>query len=81
MPLSVEAEEFSLKTESKSRVATRAGSDGGIDDLPSRTGPGKIVKRDAVGLTTAVDGAATRTEITGAAAPADLAGTERPLPE
>ena len=47
------------------------------DDLPSRTG--KIVKRhDAVGLTTAVDGAATLVERAGAAAPADLAGTDVP---
>ena len=44
IPLSVEAEEFSLKTESKSCVATRAGSDDCVDDLLSRTGPGKIVK-------------------------------------
>ena len=71
IPLSVE---FSLKTESKSRVATRSGSDGSVDDLPPRTGPEKIVKRrDAVGLTTAMDGAATIAEIAGAAAPADLA--------
>ena len=61
-------------------MATRAGLDDGVDDLLSRTGPGKIVKRrDAVGLTTAVAGAATLAEIAGiATAPADLAGTDVP---
>ena len=39
-PLSVEAEEFSLGTGPKNRVTPRAGSDGGGDYLPSRTGPG-----------------------------------------
>ena len=72
IPLSVEAEEFSLKTKSKSQVATQAGSDGSVDDRPSRT------RRDAVGLTAAVDGAATLAEFAGAAAPADLAGTNVP---
>ena len=66
---------FSLKTGSKSRVTTRVGSEGSEDDLPSRTGPGQIVKRyDAVELTTAVDGATTLADIAGAVAPADLAG-------
>ena len=78
-PLSVEAREFSPRTESKSRVVNRVRLDEGIDDLLSRTGPKKIVKRrDAVGLNTAVDGAATLAEIAGAAVPADLAGTNIP---
>ena len=42
-PLSVEAEEFSLGTGPKNRVTAGAGSDGGEDFLPSRTGPGHIV--------------------------------------
>ena len=76
-PLLVEAGEFSPKTESKSRVATRVGLDEGIDDLLSRTGPEKIVKRrDAVGLATPVAGAATLAEIAGAAALADPARTD-----
>ena len=53
------------------------GSEGSEDDLPSRTGPGKIVNRyDAVELTTAVDGAAVLADMAGAVAPADLAGTD-----
>ena len=39
-PLSVEAEEFSLGTGPRNRVTVGAGSDGGGDFLPSRTGPG-----------------------------------------
>ena len=75
-PLSVEAGEFSPKTESKSRVATRARVDKGLDDFLSRTGPGKIVnRRNAVGVTTAVAGVATLAEIAGPVASADPAGT------
>ena len=59
IPLSVEAEEFSPEIKLLSQVAVRARLDGSIDDLPSRTRPGKIIRRrDAVGSTTAVDGAA-----------------------
>ena len=66
IPLSVELEEFSPETKSMSRVAARERSDGGIDDLPSRTGPGKIIRRrDAVGLTTAVDGAEASSKLPG----------------
>ena len=73
----MEAEEFSPKTDLKSQVATRAELDGGVEDLLSRTG--RIVKRrDAVGLTTAVAGAATLAEVAGAVAPADPAGTDVP---
>ena len=82
-PLSVEAEEFSLKTGPKNRVTSGAGSDGGGDYLPSRTGPDKIVIRcDAVVPTTAEAGAAALADIAGAVAPANLAGTMfRPLPK
>ena len=49
MPLSVEAEEFSLRTELKNRVTVGARSDGSGNNLPSRTGPEKIVMRcDAI---------------------------------
>ena len=40
-PLSVEAEEFSLRTGPKNRVTAGEGSDGDGDYLPSQTGPGK----------------------------------------
>ena len=60
-------------------MTTRAGSDGSGDNLPSRTGPGKIAKRcDAVDLTTAVAGAAALADIAGAVAPVDLGGTDVP---
>ena len=39
-PLSVEAEEFSLRTGPKNRVTAGEGLDGGGDYLPSQTGPG-----------------------------------------
>ena len=78
-PLSVEAGEFSPKTESKARVATRARVDKGLDDFLSRTGPGEILnRRDAVELTTAVAGAATLAKITGPVASADPTGTDVP---
>ena len=78
-PLVVEAEEFSLMTGWNSRVTTRAGSDGSGDNLPSRTGPGKIVRRcDAVVPTTAVAGATALADIVGAVAPVDLARTDVP---
>ena len=74
-PLSVGAEEFSPEIKSLSRVAARAKSDGSIDELPSRTGPGKnIGRREAVGSTTAVVGAAALIGIAVQAAPA-IAGT------
>ena len=54
-PLSVEAEEFSPEIKSLSRVAARAKSDGSLDELPSKTGPGQIIRRrEVVGSTTAV---------------------------
>ena len=74
-PLSVGAEEFSPEIKSLSRVAARPKSDGSIDELPSRTGPGKIIgRREAVGSTTAVEGVAALIGIAGQAAPA-VAGT------
>ena len=73
-PLSVEAEELSPENNSLSR-ATRAKSDCSIDELLSRIGPGKIIRRrEAVGSTTAVEGAAALIRIAGQAAPA-VAGT------
>ena len=79
MPLSMEAEEFSLKTGPRSRVTAGAGSDGSGDYLPSQTGPGKIVIRcDDVVPTTAEAGAAALADTAGAVAPVDLAGTNVP---
>ena len=43
-PLSVKAEEFSPEIKSLSQMAARAKSDGSIDELPSRTGPGKNIR-------------------------------------
>ena len=75
----MEAEEFSLRTVPKSRVTAGAGSDGSRDYLPSRTRPGKIVKRcDAVVPTTAVAGAAALANIAGVVVPVDTAGTSVP---
>ena len=77
-PLSVEAEEFSLINGRKSRMTAEAGSDGS-GDLPSRTGPGKIVIRcDAVVPTTAEAGAAALADIAGAVASVDLARADVP---
>ena len=78
-PLTVEAEEFSLGTGPKNRVTAGAGSDGGGDFLPSRTGPASIaIGCDAVVPTTAEAGAAALADIAGAVAPVDLAGTNAP---
>ena len=76
MPLSVEAEEFSLRTGPRRRVTAGAGSDGIGDYLPSRTGPGKIAIRcDAVVPTTAEVWAAALADTAGAVALVDRAGT------
>ena len=78
-PLLVEPEEFSLRTGPKNRVTAGAGSHGGGDYLPSRTGPGQIVIRcDDVVPTTAEAGAAALADIAGAVAPVDLARTDVP---
>ena len=63
MPLSVEAEEFSLRTVPKNRVPTGEGSDGSGNCVPSQEVHGKVVmlwyrRSDAVVSTTAVAGAA-----------------------
>ena len=77
VPLSVEAEEFSVRTVPKIRVTAGAGSDSSGDYIPSRRRHGEIVRRcDAVVPTTAVAGAAALADI--AAAPVDLAGTGVP---
>ena len=57
VPLSVEAEEFSLRTVPKTRVPTGEGSDGSGNCVPSREMHGGVVGRsDAVVSTTAVAG-------------------------
>ena len=82
VPLSVEAEEFSLKTGPKDRVPTGEGSDGSENGVPSRESPEGVVGRsEAVVSTTAIAGAASPTVFAGAAAAADLAWPVfRPLP-
>ena len=56
-----------------------AGSDGGGDFLPSRTGPGSIgVRCDAVASTANEAGGVALADIAGAVAPVDLAGTNVP---
>ena len=72
-PLSVEAEEFSLGTGPKNRVTTGAGSDGGGDFLPSRTGAGSMVIQCDAAVSTAAEA--------GAAALADIAGGSSNVPE
>ena len=75
--LSVEAEEFSLRTVPKIRVKAGAGSAGGGDCVPSRRKHGEIVGRCDAGVpTTAVAGAAALADMSGAAAPVDLAGMD-----
>ena len=58
VPLSVEAEEFSLRTVPKIRIATGEGSDGSGNYIPSRERHGGIVKRSDAVVSTAVAGAA-----------------------
>ena len=80
VPLSVEAEEFSLRTVSKIRMPTGVESDGSENCVPSREMHGGVVERsDAVVSTTAVVGAAAPSDFAGTAAPADLAGTDVPV--
>ena len=77
VPLSVEAEEFSLRTVPKIRIATGEGSDGSGNYVPSRQKHGGIAKRsDAVVSTTAMAGAAALADFAGASAPVDLTGTD-----
>ena len=80
VPLSVEAEEFSLRTVPKNRIPTGEGSDGSGNCVPSREVHGGVVGRsDAVVLIMVVAGAASPVELAGATAPADLAGTDEIL--
>ena len=76
VPLSVEAEEFSLRTGSKIRVPTGEGGDSSRNDMPSREIPEGIVGRSK-----AVKAVVATTDVAGAVAPvsfADLAGTDVP---
>ena len=77
VPLSMEAEEFSLRTVPKSRITTGEGSDGSENCIPSWKRHGRIVKRSDAGVsTTAVARAATLADFAWAPAPADLARTD-----
>ena len=79
VPLSVEAEEFSLMTVPKTRVPTEEGSDSSGNCVPSREMHGGVVRHsDAVVSTTAVAGAVPLADFAGVVAPADLAGTDVP---
>ena len=79
VPLSVEANEFSLRTVPKIRITTGEGSDGSGNFIPSRERHGGIVQRsDAVVSTTAVAGAAALADFAGAPTPADHARTDVP---
>ena len=79
VPLSVEAEEFSLRTVPKNRVPTGEGSDGSGNCVPSWEVHGGVVGQyDAAVSTTAVAGAASMADFAGAVAPADLARTDVP---
>ena len=79
VPLSVEAEEFSLKTVLKNRVPTGEGSDGSENCVPSLEMPEGIVGRsESVVSTTAVAGVAALAVFAGADVPADLAVTDVP---
>ena len=79
VPLSVEVEEFSLRTGPKIWVPTREGGDGSRNDMPSREIPeGILVRSKAVVSTTAVAGAVSPVGLAGAVATADPAGTNVP---
>ena len=82
VPLSVEAEEFSLKTGLKDRVPTGEGSDVSENSVPSRESPEGVVGRsDVVVSTTAVAGAASPTIFAGRQPRPTLLGPMfRPLP-
>ena len=69
VPLSVEAEEFSLRTVPKIWITTGEGSDGSENYIPSRKRHGGIVKRSDTVLST--------TDVAGAAALADFADLKR----
>ena len=78
VPLSVEAEEFSLKIVLTIRVPTGEGSDGSKNGVPSREIPEGVVGRSkAVVSTTAVAGAVAPVVFAGADVPA-VAGSKFP---
>ena len=71
--LSVEAEEFSLRTVPTVLITTGEGSDGSDNYIPSRERHGGIVKRrDAVVTTTSLAGAAALADFAGSSAPVNL---------
>ena len=77
VPLSVEAEEFSLRAVPSRRVPAGEGPDSRGNCLPPREmHEGVFGLSDAVLSTTAVAGAASPADFAGAVAPADLAGTD-----
>ena len=77
VPLSIEAEAFSLKTVPKNRVPTGEGSDGSENCVPSQEmHEGVVGWSEAVVSTTAVAGASSPADFAGVAAPANLAGTD-----
>ena len=79
VPLSIETEEFSLKTVPKNRVPTGEGSDGSENCVPSQEmHEGVVGWSEAVVSTTAVAGATSPADFAGAAAPADLARIDVP---
>ena len=79
VPLSVEAEELSLKTVPKNRVPTGEESDSSEKCVPSREmHEGVVGQSEAVVSTTALAGVAAPSIFAGAAALADLAGTDVP---
>ena len=80
VPLSIGAEEFSLRTVPNNRVPTGERSDGSENCVPSREMHERVVRwSEAVVSTTAVAGAASPADIAGAVAQADLAGTDEIL--
>ena len=79
VPLSAEAEEFSLRTGPKIWVPTRESGDGSRNSMPSREIPEGIIRRSkAVVSTTVMAGVVAPVSFAGAAAPADLVGTDVP---
>ena len=79
VPLSVEAEEFSLRAVPSRWVPIGEGPDSRGNCVPPREMlRGVFGRTDAVISTTAVTGAASPTDFAGAVAPADLAGTDVP---
>ena len=79
VPLSVETEEFSLRTGPKILVPMGEGGDGSRNDMPSREIPEGIIGWSKAAVsTTAVAGAVAPVGFAWVVAPADLAGTDVP---